>query len=159
VNPTLLHAPTIRLAVVRRRARPAELARVVPEGCGTVWNFVRARGLKAGRNVAVYLNGNIDLEIGVEALEAFDEQGEIVRSATPEGLVASVTNFGPYQTLGAAHEAIRRWCAAHRYRLTGPSWEIYGHWRPEWNADPSAIRTDVFYQVTKEPPAVFAILS
>jgi effector-binding domain-containing protein len=35
------------------------------------------------------------------------------------------------------------------YRLTGPSWEIYGHWQPEWNSDPSQIRTDVFYQVTR----------
>jgi hypothetical protein len=24
---------------------------------------------------------------------------------------------------------------------------IYGHWQPEWNADPSRIRTDVFYLV------------
>jgi hypothetical protein len=32
--------------------------------------------------------------------------------------------------------------------IAGPNWEVYGHWQPEWDADPSLIRTDVFYQVT-----------
>lgn len=113
-----------------------------------VWDFVRAHSLKAGRNVAVYLTASIDLEIGVEIASAFAEQDEVVRSSTPAGLVASAIHYGPYQTLGVSHEAIRTWCAAHGHRLAGPSWEIYGHWRPEWNADSSGIRTDVFYQVT-----------
>lgn len=39
------------------------------------------------------------------------------------------------------------WCAANGHRLAAPSWEIYGHWQPEWNDDPSLIRTDVFYQI------------
>ena len=51
----------------------------------------------------------------------------------------------------AVFDAIRAWCTAHGHPLTGPSWEIYGHWKPEWNADPSAIRTDVFYQVAPAP--------
>ena len=33
----------------------------------------------------------------------------------------------------------------HGLVRVGPSWEIYGHWRDEWNRDPSKIRTDVFY--------------
>jgi effector-binding domain-containing protein len=69
----------------------------------------------------------------------------VVRSATPAGTVASITHRGPYSELGAAHDAVRRWCEAHGHRLAGPSWEIYGHWRPEWDADPSVIRTDVCY--------------
>jgi hypothetical protein len=35
----------------------------------------------------------------------------------------------------------------HAHRLAGPNREIYGHWKDEWHADPSQIRTDVFYQV------------
>ena len=147
----LVHVDAVPLAVVRRRARQSELAKVVPEGCGIVWDFVRARALKAGRNVALYLNGKIDLEIGVEMAGAFEEQGEIVRSSLPPGPAVSATHLGPYQGLGRTHDAIRAWCTAHGHRLTGPSWEIYGHWQPEWNADPSAIRTDVFYQVAPAP--------
>jgi effector-binding domain-containing protein len=77
----------------------------------------------------------------------FNEEGEIVRSSTPAGTVVSAIHFGPYQGLGAAHEAIRAWCIAHEHGLAGPNWEIYGHWQSEWNADPSRIRTDVYYQV------------
>ena len=143
------HADAIPLAVVRRRAKRAELATIVPQLCGVVWDFVRARRLHAGRNVAVYLNGDIDLEVGVELASAFEEAGEVIRSHTPLGLSASVTHFGPYHTLRDAHAAIRSWCEAQGLRLAGPNWEIYGHWQPEWNADPSSIRTDVFYQVTR----------
>jgi effector-binding domain-containing protein len=147
VHVELTSARAIPLAVVRRRARRSELATVVPQGCGVVWDFIRRRGIKAGRHVALYLNDNIDLEVGVEVTGAFDEQDDVVCSSTPAGPVASAVHFGPYQNLGIAHDAIRAWCAAHSHTLLGPNWEIYGHWQPEWNDDPSSIRTDVFYQV------------
>ena len=50
----------------------------MPQGCGIVWDFVRAHGLKGGRNVALYLNDQIDLEVGVEIGEAFDAQRRVV---------------------------------------------------------------------------------
>ena len=136
---------SVPLAVIRRQARASELARVVPECCGLVWNAVRAQQARAGRHVAIYWDANIRLEVGVELDGPFAEQGEVVRSATPAGAVASTTHFGPYGGLGAAHDAVRRWCRANNHRWAGPNWEIYGHWRREWDADPSQIRTDVFY--------------
>ena len=136
---------SVPLAVIRRQASASELSRLVPECCGLVWNAVRAQQLKGGRHVAIYWDGSIRLEVGVELYGPFAEHGEVVRSATPAGAVASATHFGPYGGLGAAHDAVRRWCQANNHRLAGPSWEIYGHWQPEWNADPSQIRTDVYY--------------
>src|SRR5262249_51171926 len=98
-----------------------------------------------GRHVALYWDGTIRTEIGVEALGPFVEQGELVRSATPAGMVASATHFGPYQGLGAAHNAVIEYCKANNLKRAGPSWEIYGHWMREWDADPSRIRTDVYW--------------
>lgn len=141
---------SIPLAVIRRQARSSELARVVPECCGVVWNAVRAQQTHAGRHVAIYLDGSIRLEVGVELHGSFAEQGEIVRSATPSGAVASATHFGPYAGLGAAHEAIRQWCVANNHRLAGPNWEIYGHWQRQWDTDPSRIRTDVYYLLSDD---------
>jgi effector-binding domain-containing protein len=103
--------------------------------------------VKAGRHVAIYWDGSIRLEVGVELQGPFVEAGDIVRSATPDGSVAWVTHLGPYSGLGAAHQAVREWCKTRHHRLAGPNWEIYGHWQPAWNDDPSRIRTDVFYQV------------
>jgi effector-binding domain-containing protein len=137
------------LAVVRRRAAGHELSKVVPAACGTVWNVVRSQQLSgAGRHVAVYLDDQINLEVGVELDGPFAGHGEVVPSATPAGLVATTTHLGPYQRLGEAHDAIHRWCKDNGHALAGPRWEVYGHWQDEWNRDPSQIRTDVFYLVT-----------
>lgn len=135
------------VAVMRRQALAAELATIIPKGCGLVWEFVRAHHLKGGRHVAIYWDDSVRWEVGVELDQDFPEAGEVVRSATPGGLAASVVHFGPYHKLGAAHTAIRDWCAAHNHRLAGPRWEVYGHWQSEWNKDPSQMRTDVFYQL------------
>ena len=143
----LQELPSIPLAVIRRQVSASDLARVVPECCGLVWNAVRAQQTRGGRHVAVYWDGTIQLEVGVELLGPFAEQGDVVRSATPSGSVAWVTHRGPYNSLGAAHDAIHAWCRAHDHPLAGPNWEIYGHWQPEWNDDPSQVRTDVFYQL------------
>jgi effector-binding domain-containing protein len=136
---------SIPLAVIRRQVRQSELSRVVPECCGLVWAAVRAQRARAGRHVAIYWDGSIRVEVGVELFGAFAERGEVVLSATPAGTVACATHFGPYGGLGAAHDAIQRWCRANNHSLAGPQWESYGHWLPEWNADPSQIRTDVYY--------------
>lgn len=138
---------SIPLAVIRRQATAADLSRVVPECCGLVWNAVRAQQVRAGRQVAIYWDSSIRLEVGVELFGPFTERADVVRSATPGGAVASVTHLGPYGGLGSAHKAIRDWCQAGDCRLAGPNWEIYGHWQREWNDDPAQIRTDVFYQL------------
>jgi effector-binding domain-containing protein len=135
----------VPLAVIRRQARAADLSRVVPECCGLVWTAVRAQGTKAGRHVAVYWDGSIRLEVGVELFGSFTEDANVVRSSTPAGEVASTTHFGPYGGLGAAHHAVHEWCRANGRQLAGPKWEIYGHWLSEWDTDPSKIRTDVYY--------------
>jgi effector-binding domain-containing protein len=141
---------SIPLAVIRRQARQAELSRVVPELCGLVWNVLRAQQIKGGRHVALYWDDSIRLEVGVELSVPFAERDGVVRSATPAGLVASATHLGPYGRLGAAHEAIVHSCKANNHRLAGPSWEIYGHWLPEWDANPSLIRTDIYYLLSGE---------
>ena len=133
-------------AVVRRRAKLAELPRVVPEACGIVWKVVRAQQIQgAGRHVALYLDDEINLEVGVELQTRFAAHGEVIGSQLPAGRVATTTHLGPYQRLGAAHQAVRDWCAQNGHALAGPNWEIYDHWQDAWNLDPSGIRTDVYY--------------
>ena len=134
------------LAVVLRRASAQELSRVVPEASGLVWNVLRAQKVPgAGRHVAVYIDCEINLEVGVELGSPFLKNGEVIASATPCGLVATTTHYGPYGQLHLAHDAIRSWCKNNGHTPAGPNWEIYGHWKDEWNSDPSKICTDVFY--------------
>lgn len=142
------------LAVVRRRASLQELPKVVPDSCGLVWGVVRKQpDAKAGRHVAVYWDDQINLEVGVEVAGPFVADGDVVPSATPPGQVAATTHLGPYQRLANAHQAIRDWCRANGHAPAGPNWEVYGHWKDEWNGDPSRIRTDVVYLVAAGPLA------
>jgi effector-binding domain-containing protein len=130
------------IAVVRRRARQDQLAQAIPDACGRVWNFVRASGYAdAGRHIAVYLDGEINFECGVEATPSFVSGEDVYLSATPAGLAAHAVHIGPYNRLGDTHGAILAWCAQHNHRIAGPSWEIYGH----WSDDPSQLTTDIFY--------------
>jgi effector-binding domain-containing protein len=134
-------------AVVRRRAGVGELATVVPQACGEVWQFLRAAQVPhPGRLLAVYLGCDGDIEVGAEVAGAFEGDGRVVRSCTPAGLVATAAHFGPYQRLGETHAAIRQWCAEHGHQFTGVSWELYGH----WTEDEAQLRTDVFY-LLQEP--------
>jgi effector-binding domain-containing protein len=132
--------------VVRRKASLQELGKVIPDACGLVWNVMRTQKVPgAGRHVALYLDDEFNLEVGVELDAPFAGHGEVVSSAIPAGTVATAVHFGPYQQLPLAHQAIRRWCADHGHILDGRNWDIYGHWLDEWCDDPSKIRTDVFY--------------
>jgi hypothetical protein len=91
---------SVPLAVVRRQASASDLSRVVPQCCGLVWNAVRAQQARAGRHVAVYWDGSIRLEVGVELYGPFAAEGEVVRSATPGGPVAWTTHLGSYSGPG-----------------------------------------------------------
>jgi effector-binding domain-containing protein len=144
---TLTHSEAILTAVIRSNVRPEELSRFVPAACGEVWSFIRSAGLpRPGRHVALYLKHG-SVEVGVEVSEPFAGNDCIQCSQLPAGRVATTVHYGPYQRLSQAHARVRQWCAEHEHLLTGISWEIYGHWVESWNADPSKIRTDVFYLI------------
>jgi effector-binding domain-containing protein len=134
------------LAVVRRRAAQHELSKVVPEACGLVWDVLRSQNVTgAGRHVAVYWDDEINLEVGVELDATFAGLGDVGGSMTSAGPVATATHYGPYGELHHAHVAIQEWCKKNGHALAGPNWEVYGHWKDEWNRDPTKIVTDVYY--------------
>jgi effector-binding domain-containing protein len=87
------------------------------------------------------------VEAGVELLTPFAAHGEIVLSELPACVAASTRYYGPYTGLGAAHDAVQRWCKANGHAFGSACWEIYGHWQTAWDRDPSLIETDVFYEL------------
>ena len=142
----LTHSKPVPTAVVRSRVPAKELAQFVPAACGEVWSFIRSADLpRPGRHLALYLDAQGSVEVGAEVSEPFAGNERVHCSQLPAGRVVTTVHFGPYGRLSDAHAAIREWCARHGRRCSGVSWEIYGHWQREWDADPSAIRTDVCY--------------
>jgi effector-binding domain-containing protein len=141
------HVPPLPILVVRRRAHQSELSKVVPEGCGAVWNYIRSHPIPhTGRNLAVYFDDVINLECGVILRQPCETDDSVVCTTTPTGRVATVIHLGPYHRLGEANQAILDWCSAHSCKRKGPSWEIYDH----WTDDETKLRTDVFYLLEDE---------
>jgi effector-binding domain-containing protein len=110
-----------------------------------VWAFVRTSGLSAGRNVMVYAD---DLpNVGVEMPEAFESSGRVVASTLPSGRAARTVLRGPPTPdgIGAAHDAVVRWCEANGEQRTGVRWEVYGHWDDD---HPDDFETEVYWLVS-----------
>ncbi len=114
-----------------------------------VYACLRQTGAHGGCNVMLYrdLPGSdrVAVEVGVEVAGPFAAAGRVRPSALPAGLAAVTIHRGPYEALGAAHEAVLRWCAARGRDLTGERWEVYG----DWHEDPSLLETEIFYRLAE----------
>jgi effector-binding domain-containing protein len=87
-----------------------------------VWACLRQAGVKGGCNVMRYRDlptpGHVAVEVGVEVAETFPVTGAVTMSALPAGLAAGTTHRGRFEEIGAAHQAVLRWCAAQRREIT-----------------------------------------
>jgi effector-binding domain-containing protein len=102
-----------------------------------VWAFLRATpGLRTnGHNVMLYNNDEpgveLAVEVGVQVTGSFEAAGRVVPSTLPAGDAATTVHRGAPVAIGAAHQAVRAWCAEQRRALSGVSWEIYGDPDPQ----------------------------
>lgn len=144
------------LAVVRATVNRQNLGATIREILtkSEIYTFIKNAGVeKAGHNVMVYHNdqnkplgsqvNEFVLEVGVQVAGAFEGNGQVNCSSTPQGTVATTLHIGPYYQLGLAHDAVQDWSKANHYSLTGLSWEVYG----DWNKDPNKMTTEVCYLV------------
>jgi effector-binding domain-containing protein len=114
-----------------------------------VYAVVRAGGgggvEKAGHNVMLYKDDRPDVEVGVQVAGPFAAVGRVVPSVLPAGRVVATVHRGPYDRLGAAHDAVHRWAVANGHVLTRVRWEIYG----DWAEDPAELETAVCWLVAE----------
>jgi effector-binding domain-containing protein len=74
----------------------------------------------------VSLTEAVSREVGVLLDQPCPLAGRVVASALPAGTAAMTVHRGPFGGVGAAHDAILAWCAAHGHRPSGTRWEVYG---------------------------------
>jgi len=133
------------IAAARQRTTFGKVAQEIGPLLSHPWALIRATpGLRTdGDNVAIYWEetGGGSIEVGVQVVREIEPTETVVPSATPAGTVARTAHFGPYNQLGPAHEAVRRWCKQNGREMVPPFWEIYG----DWSDDPAKLRTDVLY--------------
>ena len=98
------------VAAARRRTTFAAISREIGQLLDGPWAFLRQHPeLRTdGHNVAIYWdhrNGG-SIEVGVQVVRPFEETDLVVCSSMPGGTVARTIHFGPYDQLGAAHDAV-----------------------------------------------------
>jgi effector-binding domain-containing protein len=119
-------------AVVRENTTWREFPSLWPKLLDEVWAFLGTTpGLRTdGHNVMLYSRDipgvEAAVEVGVQVTRAFEPVGRVVPSTLPVAEAATTIHSGPPAEIGAAHDAVRAWSAAHRREVTGLSWEIYG---------------------------------
>ena len=134
------------LAAVRRRVAPKDIPTAFRPALDEVCAFLRRhRGLRTdGHNTFLYHHespGLMPVDFGVEVVRPFDGEGNVECVTTPSGEAAVVVHRGPYSELGAAHQALRQWCAANGRTIGAHSLEIYG----DWSEDPQKLETTIAY--------------
>ncbi|BCT77763.1 hypothetical protein SCMU_36050 [Sinomonas cyclohexanicum] len=95
-----------------------------------VWAFLRDRpGLwKGGHNLMLYAAsgaGAALVEAGVQVTGTFEAAGRVRPSSLPACDAATTVHTGPITEIGAAHAAVRAWCADQARTPTGRFWEVY----------------------------------
>ncbi|MFI5897141.1 AraC family transcriptional regulator [Actinoplanes sp. NPDC051513] len=110
-------------AVVRAKSSWADFPRAWKPMLDQVWERLHAAGITRGcPNVMLYLDDIPHVEVGVLLSAPIPLGDPVVASELPGGRVATTIHRGPYDRLGAAHEAI----LSRGLPLAGPRWEIYG---------------------------------
>ena len=141
-------------AVVARTTTWEDFPKLWGRLLGQVYEFVRDRpelatgeGDELWQNVMLYKDQRPDVEVGVLVSGPFEPLGPVILSTLPAGEVAVATHHGDYAKLGATHDVVREYAAAHGRELAGPCWEIYGHATP----NRSEAETDVFWLLRSQP--------
>ena len=144
---SLEHTVPRTIAAVRARLPVQRVKAVFRNYLDQVYAAGRTGAIKLdGQNVFIYQSvpdqpDSADVAFGVGTTAPFVVVGNVQPVEVPTGEVAMTTHWGDYSQLGAAHDAVVQWCRTHGRRLSGTSWEVYGH----WTEDLTKLRTDVYY--------------
>jgi len=144
---SLEHSGPRTIAAVRARLPVQRVKAVFRDYLDQVYAAGLTGAIKLdGQNVFIYQRvpgeaDSADVAFGVGTTAPFVGVGNVQPVEVPTGEVAMTTHWGDYSRLGAAHDAVVQWCRNHARRLSGTSWEVYGH----WTDDPTKLRTDVYY--------------
>jgi effector-binding domain-containing protein len=138
------------IACIRATTIPSEVGVTLTRNLSVVYGFLgRQQVTPSGPPVSVYDEFQPDRVVfaaGVPVARPIQGDGTVASGELPGGRVAVTHHVGPYDGLGAAHAAVRRWIADHGYTIVDPTWESYP--MPHGGEpDPSKVVTELFYPI------------
>jgi len=124
----------------------AEIGGVMGRAFGEVYGHLGARRAEPQGPPFVIYHGTpasgepFDIEVCAPVARAVDPPAGWQMQELPAGTFVTLLHVGPYDTIGAAYEAVFPWIAAHGYAVAGPPREVY---LSEPETPPEQIRTIV----------------
>jgi effector-binding domain-containing protein len=136
------------VAVIRSTCSMSELGQRLGEILPAVHAAVLAQGRTPTQPPFVrYLdmdmeNATLDFEAGIAVDAPITDADPVYATILPGGEIASAWHVGPYQEIGATHQRLEAWIAAHGRQQDNGRWEVY--WTdPGTEPDPAKWRTEV----------------
>ena len=139
-------------AVVREEVDENDLAEAMGRMFQSVFAALREQGVEAASApFARYhsMGATVDLEAGVIVKYRIRPDDQVQPGELPGGPAAIAVHTGPYETLRATHEAMRRWLEANPgQQANGGPWELYVT-DPADEPDPTRWMTEVIYPLKR----------
>jgi effector-binding domain-containing protein len=141
------------LVVAKRLpVRLSEIGGVIGRAFGEVYGYLGARGaVPQGPPFIIYHGAPVgddpfDIEICAPVGRAVDPPAGWQVQELPAGTFVTLLHVGPYDTIGAAYEALGAWIPENGYVVAGPPREVY---LSEPETPPEQIRTIVEFPVVE----------
>lgn len=139
-------------AVAREEVDANDLADAMGRLFQMVSSALRDQGVEAASApFARYhsMGATVDLEAGMIVNGRIRPDGQVQPGELPGGPAAIAVHTGPYETLRATHEAMRRWLEANPgQKANGGPWELYVT-DPADEPDPTRWMTEVIYPLKR----------
>jgi AraC family transcriptional regulator len=139
--------------VVRRRIKPSEVAAILGEVLGHVFQYAQQNGIAlAGQPFTRYLEwgpGMWTIEAGMPVTAKVGETtpvADVRQDMLPGGFAATTTHAGSYDKLTEAHAALQQWIEAEGLTPSGAPWEVYTT-DPADFPDPKDWKTEIFWPI------------
>jgi AraC family transcriptional regulator len=135
------------IVTIRQETTPAGMGAAFRELLAVVWQYLEKRGVRpSGPSFGIfhtYEPERVDFQAGFPVAEPLEGEGRIEAGELPGGRAAVVMHEGPYDTIGAAHDALDAF-VHERGSHGGSPREVY--WKgPGDDSDASSWRTEVIY--------------
>ena len=125
----LLDRPAQPALAIRTRTSVQNLPHVLGPAWGAILQYAGRMGVQpSGPPFVAYHNMNmqdLDIEIGFPFAQELKGEGAVLAGEIPGGKAAVCLHVGPYDQVGVAYEALRKWTEAHAYTPSGVAYEFY----------------------------------
>ncbi|PKN81381.1 MAG: hypothetical protein CVU47_06945 [Chloroflexi bacterium HGW-Chloroflexi-9] len=132
------------LGIQAEMTTPEEFGPKVGAAYGRLYAYAGAKGATPGMPMMIVrdMGPPMLLEIAIAVTPETPGDGDILASALPAGDVVTTLHIGPYDTIGAAYEAVFAYAGQHGRQPAGAPYETYLT-DPDTEPDPAKYRSEV----------------